>query len=230
MTALCGVAVVVLLVAWCRSCFVAEDLYTARTYVSFPGGLQMQVRVGSSKPGEWLQAGQPCVEHQRGRSISSGYGQLTLWFYGQESTRPSLRHTLDAEPLGPAPTPVDHAYTSKSIDPWTSFQAPRWGPLSNQLIHFHFLGSSIRRGFSQTSFETSEEWRITIPYWMLTIIFCFPLAWQLRKRRKSVPGHCPNCHYDLRASQDRCPECNHPIPAPHNPPPKPPPVEANPPR
>jgi hypothetical protein len=165
-------------------------------------------------PGEWLWEGQPCVEHYRGRSISSGYGRFTLWVNRQDSTRPRPSHSLGHEPSPvPPPTPKDHEYTSSRIDPWTLFQAPEWGQLSNEVTHLHFLGSSLRRGFSRTPFETSEEWRITIPYWLPTILFCIPIARHVR-RRKSTSGHCPQCNYDLRASQDRCPECNHPIPTP----------------
>lgn len=229
-TALWVLTLMILLVAWGRSLFVAEEYSFGRQFVSWPGGLEMKVRLGSSKPGDWLLDGQPCVQHLRKGSISSGYGRLIIWFAREESKRPRPSLSLGTERIRPPSTPVDHDYSSKRLDPWTLFEGPRWSSLSNEVTHLHFLGASIRRGFSKTLFETSEECRITIPYWMPTSLFFIPLACQPFRRKKRRAGHCPRCNYDLRASQDRCPECGHPIPQPQNPPPTPPPAAADPPQ
>jgi hypothetical protein len=52
-------------------------------------------------------------------------------------------------------------------------------------------------------------WSVETPDWftvMATVVL--PSMW-LRKRRhrQHIPGLCPACGYDLRATPDRCPEC-----------------------
>ena len=54
----------------------------------------------------------------------------------------------------------------------------------------------------------------TIPYWFLSLTFAVPPSLWLRARRRNWrrmrserAGLCPTCHYDLRATPDRCPEC-----------------------
>jgi hypothetical protein len=64
-----------------------------------------------------------------------------------------------------------------------------------------------------------ETRRLILPLWTifapaLATCVCL-LLWPYRKRLRRTSGHCPNCNYDLRASQDRCPECGHPIPNPN---------------
>ena len=62
-----------------------------------------------------------------------------------------------------------------------------------------------------------------VPYLeYVTIVVILPLIWLrlaeiINRWRKPIPplppGHCKRCGYDLRASEERCPECGAPIPA-----------------
>ena len=50
----------------------------------------------------------------------------------------------------------------------------------------------------------------SVPFWFLVLVFAVPPALILRselRRRRSGPGRCAACGYDLRATPDRCPEC-----------------------
>ena len=52
---------------------------------------------------------------------------------------------------------------------------------------------------------------LLIPYWAVASILLVLPGRQalvcLRRWRRPLPGCCPRCGYDLRATPDRCPEC-----------------------
>ena len=57
----------------------------------------------------------------------------------------------------------------------------------------------------------SDWWRFTLPLWIPTVLFgaypLYVLAPLHRRRKRKKLGLCLKCGYDLRASEDRCPEC-----------------------
>ena len=58
-------------------------------------------------------------------------------------------------------------------------------------------------------------YHILIPLWLPIVLFAAYPAYRLlpfhRRRKRKKLGLCLKCGYDLRASKDRCPECNTPF-------------------
>jgi hypothetical protein len=66
-----------------------------------------------------------------------------------------------------------------------------------------------------------SSWAIRVPYWALALAMLAPhglvMARGLRKQRSinwRRGGRCAGCGYDLRSSEDRCPECGRNVASP----------------
>jgi hypothetical protein len=82
------------------------------------------------------------------------------------------------------------------------------------------LGFILSRGTLRLSHEKVTVWHtyVTLPHWALIAAFLvLPLLWinrfriNRRNSKRVLAGHCRRCNYDVRASEDRCPECGTPI-------------------
>lgn len=78
----------------------------------------------------------------------------------------------------------------------------------------YFPGRNLDLAFAGVAISMSESsggraWQVYLPYWLLlcaTAILPFSLVLSITKR-KTAPGCCRHCGYDLRATPNRCPEC-----------------------
>ena len=100
---------------------------------------------------------------------------------------------------------LDLVYMRKSPDPDPGFIRIRGSP--------HGVGGTDygRRvlGFGGGRAPSGGRY-VNIPFWFIAVACAAPTVLLLRaewRRRKSRPGTCPACGYDLRATPDRCPEC-----------------------
>jgi len=85
-----------------------------------------------------------------------------------------------------------------------------WGGahLNSELYGYFGFGHVVVKN----RYTITQTW---IPYWSVAAFTgIIPTIWALRRfrqylatRRARLVGLCPRCHYDLRASPDRCPEC-----------------------
>jgi hypothetical protein len=102
---------------------------------------------------------------------------------------------------------------------WTTLPAMQFGgPLGYHRRTAGPLPPEVSR-LRPTWFSLPDYKSFATPMWIPAVVMAIaPVVWlmRLRSRRRRLPGLCPRCGYDLRATPDKCPECGWepaPIPA-----------------
>ena len=135
------------------------------------------------------------------RPMMFGYSQITRPDGGFDLDVGGLRVTLQPGPWDQPP--YDWERDSGQFARWCD--DPRfWQAAASQL-------PAIR-----SQWHDALDVRLaSCPDWAVALcLLAAPVAWtclMLRRRSRRNPNLCPRCHYDLRATPDRCPECGTPV-------------------
>lgn len=78
---------------------------------------------------------------------------------------------------------------------WPTSTAPNGQSMGPGPVYWWFTYSSGTRG-----------WLMEVPIWSFAVPL-LAMAWFARPRKRSLPGHCNGCGYDLRGLAGTCPEC-----------------------
>jgi hypothetical protein len=200
---------------WARSYFVCDQYLDVRErLLRSSDRTALPLRSGITQPLDWQSVGSNPVVSSRSTSLISGQGLVSVsfsTFEWQLTTRVSYEGYLRVARLGNVAR--EPGYSSIPSPDYESPAPPRYGiPLLTD-IHFARFGIYHARGTRSGMFM--DTYVVHVPYWLLTVVLSIPLVARYAFVKYDRPGRCSNCNYDLRASQDRCPECGYPIPNPN---------------
>ncbi|HQY88038.1 MAG TPA: hypothetical protein PK402_05225 [Tepidisphaeraceae bacterium] len=152
-------------------------------------------------------------------SLNRGLHFSSRWSYELVPAQRDLDHTFDFErdstgrPYFRGPWKIEHHF----LQPGDSF------------IYYMSDTRNFRFGIKKevnATYEHSDyrallvSYRVALPHWMLFAVLNIPLCGKAatiimrrRRQRRSQMNLCMACGYDLRASNDLCPECGTTIPS-----------------
>jgi hypothetical protein len=124
--------------------------------------------------------------------LATGQHQLLIRFVNRPYFPPTifLSEPLEDDRFGNHAGPFI-GFTKKPVPDGTSYSA-LW------FVYLHFRRPPFPAQFAF----------ISIPWWILIATTAvLPIIWLKRRCAPRIPGLCPACGYDLRATPERCPEC-----------------------
>ncbi len=100
-----------------------------------------------------------------------------------------------------------------SVDSYHSPPSRLYGQLGTGWLARLYPARSVPIWLPSVSYWASDGWHVTLPLWMPFLVAAVPTGWLWWcDRRRTPPGHCRKCGYDLTGNVSGvCPECGEKI-------------------
>ena len=119
----------------------------------------------------------------------------------------SIEHESGRTRDGPSLTRSSYVSELAALEDFYRYDQDRWMTTVIQ-ADWRRMGLSLHsEQHIWLGVRTTFVSRIGLSYWLIVLLTLILPASRIRFRKRIPPGHCPKCHYDLRATPDRCPEC-----------------------
>lgn len=126
--------------------------------------------------------------------------------WGVSIGKGGIAFVVESDGFRPPSDPTTESHTDREL----STAAPYWPGTHSPPSIWRRIGFCSERTVWTNSMGYLDSRYVTIPLWLISILAALPPTLLLvsRSRHPNAPGLCPACGYDLRATPERCPECN----------------------